>query len=154
MHFSDELILMNNSQQAVAVVSILDDNLLEIDETFRAEICLAHLEDRHCVVLLPSTADVTVLDNDSELPFPSHYLCYDFYIITVAIIGFFPVNYSFTEGIGLVNLTLKVTPDSGQLGREVTIGLHVLPISAICKLYVTMSCTVCISMLCFGGCLS
>ena len=62
---------MNTSQQAfdVCVVSILDDNLLEINETFRAEISLVHLEDRHCVVLLPSTADVTVLDNDSELPF-------------------------------------------------------------------------------------
>ena len=70
MNFSGELILTNTSQQAVAVVSIVDDNLLEINETFRAEISLVLMEDRHCVVLLPSTADVTVLDNDSELPFP------------------------------------------------------------------------------------
>ena len=70
IYFSDEFILTNASQQAVAVISIVNDSLLEINETFRAEISLVLMEDRNCVLLLPSAADVTILDYDSELPFP------------------------------------------------------------------------------------
>lgn len=144
IYFSDEFILTNTSQQAVAVISIVDDNLLEIDETFRAEISLVLMEDQHCVVLLPSAADVTILDNDSELPFPIAFVFPDMistnvFIPIVAVIGFVPDNYCFTEGIGLVNLTLEVTPDFGQLGREVTIGVHIQPVSAISKPCITVN---------------
>ena len=69
MYYSGELVLSNTSQQVVAVVPIVDDNLLETDETFRAEISLVQMEDSHCVLLLPSTTDVTILDNDSELTY-------------------------------------------------------------------------------------
>ena len=140
IYFSDEYVLTNTSQQAVAVISIVNDNHLEIDEKFRAEISLVLMEDRNCVLLLPNAADVTILDNDSELLLPitlahasrcNHHKCS---IPVVVVIGFVQDNYSFTEGDGLVNLTLEMAPDSGQLGREVKISLHILPVSALSKL--------------------
>ena len=64
---SVNLTLTNTSQQASVTVSIVGDALLELNETFRSEINLVGMENSSCVLLLPSSVDVTILDDDSEL---------------------------------------------------------------------------------------
>lgn len=49
------------------MVPIMEDALLEANETFKAEINLVRMEDSNCILLEPSIADITILDNDSEL---------------------------------------------------------------------------------------
>ena len=51
------------------VVPLVDDELLEANETFTAAISLTQTEDRSCVVLRPNTVEITLLDNDSETSF-------------------------------------------------------------------------------------
>lgn len=57
--------LTNSSQQASVTVPVMDDNQLEINETFRADISVTQKSSKNCIVLQPGTADVTIVDNDS-----------------------------------------------------------------------------------------
>ena len=57
---------MNTTQPASVIIPIVDDDVLELDETFQAEISLQNSEDRNCVILQPNVVDITILDNDSE----------------------------------------------------------------------------------------
>ena len=66
--FVSTVFIFNNiSQQASVMVPIMEDALLEANETFKAEINLVRMEDSNCILLEPSIADITILDNDSEL---------------------------------------------------------------------------------------
>ena len=47
-------------------VNIEDDDLLEIDEIFRASLALVNPDTDSRVQLRPDSADVTILDEDSE----------------------------------------------------------------------------------------
>ena len=47
-------------------VSIVDDNLFEVNEVFIAVISLVDERDEECVVLQPRTSEVTIVDNDGE----------------------------------------------------------------------------------------
>ena len=60
------MILVNTSQSAALTIQIVDDDLLELNETFQVEIGLLDLEDSNCVILQPNVANVTILDNDSK----------------------------------------------------------------------------------------
>ena len=51
------------------VLPIINDDLLETNETFTAEISLTRIEDRNCIVLRRSTAEITILDDDGEAKF-------------------------------------------------------------------------------------
>ena len=60
------VIYVNTSQPASVTVKIMDDSVLEPDETFQIKISLLG-SDRNCVILQPSVIDITIIDNDSEL---------------------------------------------------------------------------------------
>ena len=47
-------------------VSIVDDNLLEIDEIFTASLALENAADAARVILHPNSTEVTILDEDGE----------------------------------------------------------------------------------------
>ena len=47
-------------------VSIVNDDLLEIDEVFTASLALVNAADAARVILQPNSAEVTILDEDSE----------------------------------------------------------------------------------------
>ena len=47
-------------------VTIVDDDLLEIDEVFTASLELVNAVDADRVVLMPASAPVTIFDDDSE----------------------------------------------------------------------------------------
>lgn len=67
MYKSTDFSFTNTSQQASVTVPIEGDALLELNETFRAEISLVRMEDSNCVLLQPGIVNVTILDDDSEL---------------------------------------------------------------------------------------
>ena len=58
---------MSESQPASVMIPIIDDNVLELNETFRVEIGILNDEDRTCVTLQPNVVDIIIVDNDSEL---------------------------------------------------------------------------------------
>ena len=59
-------IYVNATQPASVIIPIVDDKVLELDETFQVEISLQNSEDRNCVILQPNVVDITILDDDSE----------------------------------------------------------------------------------------
>ena len=58
---------MSESQPASVMIPIIDDNVLELNETFRVEIGILNDEDRTCVTLQPNVVDIIIVDDDSEL---------------------------------------------------------------------------------------
>ena len=58
---------MNESQPASVMIPIIDDNVLELNETFQVEIGILNDEDRTCVTLQPNVVNVIIVDDDSEL---------------------------------------------------------------------------------------
>ena len=62
-----DLIYVSTTRQASVTVPIIDDALLELNETFQAEIEFIRNEDSNCVVLQPSIADITIVDDDGCL---------------------------------------------------------------------------------------
>ena len=121
IHMSANLTLTNTSQTQVTI-PIVGDALLERNETFRAEISLVRTEDSNCVILQPDTVDITILDDDSELRIAD--FCIKLYPpLSVAVIGFVPVDYLVTEGTdSSVSITVELI--SGQLGRDVEVVLN------------------------------
>lgn len=63
----EETIYANTTQPASVIIPIVDDNVLELNEIFQAEISIQNSEDRNCVVLQPNAVDITIMNNDSEL---------------------------------------------------------------------------------------
>lgn len=125
IYTSAKLSLSSSIPQASVTVLVVEDDLLEINETFIAEISLAQIEDGDCVVLHPSTVEITILDNDSKFSFYStmlHIIQLWLFWILVANIGFVGDNYFVIEASTFVNLTLALI--SGQLGREVIVMLN------------------------------
>ena len=58
---------MNATQPASVIIpTIVDDNLLELDEIFQVEIGLQNSEDRNCIILQPNVVDITIMDDDCE----------------------------------------------------------------------------------------
>ena len=57
-----DLIHVSTTWQASVTVPITDDTLLELNETFQAEIEFIRNEDSNCVALQPSIADITIVD--------------------------------------------------------------------------------------------
>ena len=57
---------MNTSQSAALRIQIVDDDLLELNETFQVEIGFLDVKDSNCVILQPNVSNVTILDNDSK----------------------------------------------------------------------------------------
>ena len=67
LNVSSSGISFNLSRESyVVVIPVVDDGLLEANETFTAAINLTTMEDSNCVVLVPNTVKITILDNDSE----------------------------------------------------------------------------------------
>ena len=58
--------ITNDSEAVSVTVPIVDDNFFEESETFTAVISLVNEKDEACIVLQPSKAEVTILDNDSK----------------------------------------------------------------------------------------
>lgn len=56
---------MNATQPSSVNVTIVDNGILESNETFQVEISLQNSEDSNCVILLPNVIDVTIVDDDS-----------------------------------------------------------------------------------------
>ena len=117
---SRDFIFTNTSQPALVTVPIMEDGILELNETFRAEISLVEDDESNCVLLQPVIVEVTILDNDSKCIFFSFIDDSGLFFHADAVIGFVSEHYSVSEGIdGFANVTVKVL--SGQLGREVVI---------------------------------
>ena len=68
------MVNVNTSQQTSVTILIVDNNMLEPNESVQIEISLLKSEITNCVILQPSMADITILDNDSEL-------CIIYYIV-------------------------------------------------------------------------
>ena len=56
---------MNATQPSSVNVTIVDNGILESNETFQVEISLQNSEDSNCVILQPNVIDVTIVDDDS-----------------------------------------------------------------------------------------
>ena len=56
---------VNATQPSSVNVTIVDNGILESNETFQVEISLQNSEDSNCVILLPNVIDVTIVDDDS-----------------------------------------------------------------------------------------
>ena len=63
---SSEIFLNLSHGSYPVVLPLMDDDLLEANETFIATINLTRMEDRNCVVLVPDTVEITIVDDDSE----------------------------------------------------------------------------------------
>ena len=46
---------------------MVDDNTLNLNKILQVEISLQNREDRNCVLLQPSVANITIMDDDSEI---------------------------------------------------------------------------------------
>lgn len=57
---------VNAARPALMTLLIVDDDVLELDETFQVEISLQNSEDENCIILQPNVVDITIMDNDSE----------------------------------------------------------------------------------------
>ena len=58
---------VSESQSESVMIPIIDDNVLELNETFQVEIGILNNEDRTCVTLQPNVVNVIIVDDDSEL---------------------------------------------------------------------------------------
>ena len=68
------IIHVSDSQPALVMIPIIvDDNILESNETFQVEIGILNTEDRKCVALQPNVVDITIMDDDSKLSKIRHY---------------------------------------------------------------------------------
>ena len=56
---------VNATQPSSVNVTIVDNGILESNETFQVEISLQNSEDSNCVILQPNVIDVTIVDDDS-----------------------------------------------------------------------------------------
>ena len=63
---SNEVTFSSGSTDHTIVVNIVDDNLLEVNEVFKAVLGFVNGNDAGSVVLDPVEASVTILDNDGE----------------------------------------------------------------------------------------
>ena len=62
------IIHVSDSQPALVMIPIIvDDDILESNETFQMEIGILNTEDRKCVALQPNVVDITIMDDDSKL---------------------------------------------------------------------------------------
>ena len=120
---SEVLTFSGSSTTQIVHVSIVNDRLLEINEVFTASLSLEDETDRDYVQLNPSSASITIIDDDGN---------HDIVVISVipcmitaiipsgAVIGFVPPSYSVVEGVDrFASLTVQLI--SGQLGRDVTV---------------------------------
>ena len=58
-----DLTFNDTSQNATVTITILDDDILEVDEMFRVEITS---NSSNCLLLQPNFVDITIKDNDCE----------------------------------------------------------------------------------------
>lgn len=65
--YLERIIFVSESQPASVMIPIVDDNVLELNETFQVEIGILNDEDRACVALQPNVVNVIIVDDDSEL---------------------------------------------------------------------------------------
>ena len=65
----------------IPIITIDDNNTLNSNKTFQVEISLQNSEDRDCVILQPSVADITIMDDDCE--FVKIYYCCILLIMTI-----------------------------------------------------------------------
>ena len=70
----ERIIYVSESQPASVMIPIIDDDILELNETFQVEIGILNDEDRTCVTLQPNVVNVIIVDDDSELNF-TEWLC-------------------------------------------------------------------------------
>ena len=98
-HRTGEITLSSSDTSGTIVVSITDDNVPELDEMFTVVLSGAP----EGVLLDPSRATVTIIDNDVE----------------PVVIGFKPDMYEVDEDAGGVTLTVEVI--SGVLTEDVTL---------------------------------
>ena len=123
------IIYVSDSQPALVMIPIIvDDNILESNETFQVEIGILNTEDRKCIALQPNVVDITIMDDDSELSKilqNGHYFANIMHI--VAVIGLnIPDNGIVTEGVDR-SLDLNVEVISGELGLDVVVELVLIP---------------------------
>lgn len=99
-------------------LTIIDDNVLENDETFMA--LLALVDDTH-VVLQPNTTEISiVLDNDSKHNTKMAFTFYSFLKSIAVVIGFYYENYTVLEGVdAFTDITVGLL--NGGLGQEVVV---------------------------------
>ena len=66
MSLSEVVTFSSSSTIQSVQVTIVDDDLLEIDEVFTASLELVNAVDVDRIVLMPASAPVTIFDDDSE----------------------------------------------------------------------------------------
>ena len=62
-------VYVNHTSQSILVIPLItvDDNILNLNKILQVEISLQNREDRNCVLLQPSVANITITDDDSEI---------------------------------------------------------------------------------------
>ena len=62
-------VYVNHISQSILVIPLItvDDNTLNLNKILQVEISLQNREDRNCVLLQPSVANITIMDDDSEI---------------------------------------------------------------------------------------
>ena len=62
-------VYVNYGSPSILVIplSAVDDNTLNLNKILQVEISLQNHDDRNCVLLQPNVADITIMDDDSEI---------------------------------------------------------------------------------------
>ena len=62
-------VYVNHTSQSILVIPLItvDDNTLNLNKILQVEISLQNREDRNCVLLQPSVANITIMDDDGEI---------------------------------------------------------------------------------------
>ena len=62
-------VYVNHTSQSILVIPLItvDDNTLNLNKILQVEISLQNREDRNCVLLQPSVANITITDDDGEI---------------------------------------------------------------------------------------
>ena len=110
----------NDTGTVTVAIEILNDNVTEVNETFRVDLSIIGNNSDNCVLLQPNSVEVLILDNDGMFMIQC-IVCSTIHkdvIPPVAKIGFDSRNYTIIEGEStFLFITLKLI--YGQLGREV-----------------------------------
>ena len=61
-----DLMFNNTSQNATLTITILEDNLLEVNETFKVDIGVIGKDSSNCLLVQPCSVDISILDNDGN----------------------------------------------------------------------------------------
>ena len=59
-------LIFNDTAAVTVAIEILNDKLLEVNETFRVDLSIIGNDSRNCILVQPNSVVVLILDNDCE----------------------------------------------------------------------------------------